>query len=150
MGNIALESIFIVILTIANGVFAMSEMALISARKSRLQKRAIDGDKRAETALDLIANPGSFLSTVQIGITLVGTLTGVFGGATIAKNLAPMLKRYPAIEPYAEKISFGLVVLAMTYLSLIIGELIPKRLALHSPDTIAAAIAGPMRRLSAL
>jgi putative hemolysin len=150
MGNIAFEILFIVILLIANGVFSMSEMAVVSARKTRLQKRAADGDKKAEAALGLIANPGAFLSTVQIGITLVGILAGAFGGATIAEKLVPWLKRYPAIEPYAEDLSFGAVVLVITYLSLVIGELIPKRLALHSPEKIASAMAGPMRRLSAL
>src|SRR5262249_27827190 len=106
--------------------------------------------KGAQTALTLANNPGPFLSTVQIGITLVGILAGAFGGATIAEKLAPPLKSFPAIEPYADKISFGLVVLVITYLSLVIGELIPKRLALHSPEKIAAAVGAPMKRLSAL
>jgi putative hemolysin len=150
MGEITFEIIFIVILLIANGVFSMSEMAVVSARKARLQKRANDGEKGARAALELANNPGSFLPTVQIGITLVGILAGAFGGATIAEKLAPSLKRFPAIEPYADNISFGLVVLVITYFSLIVGELIPKRLALHSPEKIASAVAAPMRRLSAL
>jgi putative hemolysin len=150
MGDITFEIIFIVVLLIANGLFSMSEMAVVSARKARLQKRAADGDKGARAALELAGNPGSFLSTVQVGITLVGILAGAFGGATIAEKLAPSLKGIPAIEPYADKISFGLVVLVITYLSLVVGELIPKRLALHSPDKIAAAVAAPMKRLSAL
>jgi putative hemolysin len=150
MGDITFEIIFIIVLLIANGLFSMSEMAVVSARKARLQKRASDGDKGAQAALELAANPGSFLSTVQIGITLVGILAGAFGGATIAEKLAPHLKSFPAIEPYADNISFGLVVLVITYFSLVIGELIPKRLALHSPDKIAAAVAAPMKRLSAL
>jgi putative hemolysin len=146
MGDI----IFIVILLLANGLFSMSEMAVVSARKARLQKRASEGEKGAKAALELASNPGSFLSTVQIGITLVGILAGAFGGATIAEKLAPSLKSFSAIEPYADKISFGLVVLVITYLSLVVGELIPKRVALHSPDKIAAAMAMPMKRLSAL
>lgn len=150
MGDITFEIVFIVVLLIANGLFSMSEMAVVSARKARLQKRASDGDKGAQAALELANNPGSFLSTVQIGITLVGILAGAFGGATIAEKLAPPLKRFPAIEPYADNISFGLVVLVITYFSLVVGELIPKRLALHSPDKIAAAVAAPMKRLSAL
>jgi putative hemolysin len=149
MGDITFQIIFIIVLLIANGLFSMSEMALVSARKARLQKRASDGDKGAQAALELAGDPGSFLSTVQIGITLVGILAGAFGGATIAEKLAPPLKRFPAIEPYADKISFGLVVMVITYLSLVIGELIPKRLALHSPDKIAAMVAAPMKRLSA-
>ena len=93
----------------------MSEMAVVSARKARMQKRASDGDKDAQAALELANNPGSFLSTVQIGITLVGILAGAFGGATIAEKLAPSVKRISAIEPYADNISFGLVVLVITY-----------------------------------
>jgi putative hemolysin len=144
------EIIFIIVLLIANGLFSMSEMAVVSARKARLQKRASDGDKGAQAALELAGNPGSFLSTVQVGITLVGILAGAFGGATLAEKLAPPLKRFPAIEPYADNISFGLVVLVITYLSLVIGELIPKRLALRSPERIASMMAAPMKRLSAL
>jgi len=150
MGDITFEIIFIIVLLIANGLFSMSEMAVVSARKARLQKRAGDGDKGAQAALELAGDPGPFLSTVQIGITLVGILAGAFGGATIAEKLAPPLKSFPAIEPYADKISFGLVVLIITYLSLVIGELIPKRVALHSPEKIAAAVAAPMKKLSAL
>jgi magnesium and cobalt exporter, CNNM family len=150
MGGITLEIIFIAVLLIANGLFSMSEMAVVSARKARLQKRASDGDKGAQAALELANNPGSFLSTVQIGITLVGILAGAFGGANIAEKLAPQLKRFPAVEPYADNISFVLVVLVITYFSLVVGELIPKRLALHSPDKIAAAVAAPMKKLSAL
>jgi putative hemolysin len=150
MGDITFEIIFIIVLLIANGLFSMSEMAVVSARKARLQKRANDGDKGAKAALELAGNPGPFLSTVQIGITLVGILAGAFGGATIAEKLAPTLKSFPAIEPYADKISFGLVVLVITYLSLVIGELIPKRLALHSPDKIASIVAAPMKKISAL
>jgi magnesium and cobalt exporter, CNNM family len=148
MGDITFEIIFIFVLLIANGIFSMSEMAVVSARKARLQKRANDGEKGARAALELANNPGSFLSTVQIGITLVGILAGAFGGATIAEKFAPPLKRFSAIEPYAENISFGLVVLVITYFSLVVGELIPKRLALHSPEKIASAVAAPMKRLS--
>jgi magnesium and cobalt exporter, CNNM family len=150
MGDITFEIILIILLLIANGLFSMSEMAVVSARKARLKKRASDGDKGAQAALELADNPGSFLSTVQIGITLVGILAGAFGGATISKKLAPHLKEFPAIGPYADKISFGFVVMIITYLSLVIGELIPKRLALHSPDKIAAMMAAPMKKLSAL
>ncbi|MFN0086598.1 MAG: hemolysin family protein [Blastocatellia bacterium] len=148
MGDITFEIIFIFILLILNGLFSMSEMAIISARKALLHKRALDGDKGARAALDLAESPGSFLSTVQVGITLVGILAGAFGGATIAEKMAPALKQLPVIEPYADKLSFGLVVLIITYFSLVIGELIPKRLALHSPDRIARAVAAPMKRLA--
>jgi len=150
MGEITFEIIFILVLLVANGIFSMSEMAIVSARKARLQHRAAEGDKGAQAALELAGNPGSFLSTVQIGITLVGILAGAFGGATIAEQIAPHLKNYEVIGPYAEEISFGLVVLVITFLSLVIGELIPKRLALHSPEKIASRIASPMKRLSGL
>ncbi len=148
MGGIGLEVIFIFLLLIANGLFSMSEMAVVSARKARLQKRAEDGEKGARAALDLAENPGTFLSTVQVGITLVGILAGAFGGASISEKIAPMLKAYPQIEPYADNLSFGLVVLVITYLSLVIGELIPKRLALHSPESIATRMAPPMKWIS--
>ncbi len=144
MGDITFEIIFIVVLLIANGLFSMSEMAVVSARKARLQKLAADGDKGARAALELAGSPGSFLSTVQIGITLVGILAGAFGGATIDEKLAPPLKRFHAIEPYADNISFGLVVLVITYFSLVVGALIPKRLALHSSDKIASMVATPI------
>src|SRR6266542_3122747 len=150
MGETTYEIIFIVILLIANGVFSMSEMAVVSARKARLQKRANDGEKGARAALELANNPGSFLSTVQIGITLVGILAGAFGGATIAEKLAPPLKRFPAIEPYADNISFGVVVATITFLSLIVGELVPKRIALNAPERTAALVARPMRVLATL
>jgi putative hemolysin len=142
------EILFILILLVINGVFSMSEMAVVSARKARLQKLADDGAKGASAALDLAENPGSFLSTVQVGITLVGILAGAFGGASIAEKLTPVVATQAALEPYAEQISFGMVVAIITYLSLVIGELIPKRLALHSPDKIASLVAGPMKALS--
>lgn len=150
MDNITFEVIFIVLLLLANGVFSMSEMAIVSVRKARLQQRANDGDKGAMAALALANNPGSFLSTVQVGITLVGILAGAFGGATIAEKLAPLLSGVPRLAPYAETISFAVVVIIITYLSLVIGELIPKRLALHSPDRVATLVAAPMQKLSTL
>jgi putative hemolysin len=148
MGDITFELIFILVLLIANGIFSMSEMAVVSARKARLHKLAADGNTGARAALELANNPGAFLSTVQIGITLVGILAGAFGGATIAAKLEPLFEGFPALAAYAEKISFGLVVLIITYFSLVIGELIPKRLALHSPDRIASLMASPMKKLS--
>jgi putative hemolysin len=142
------EIIFIFILLIANGLFSMSEMAIVSARKARLQQLANEGDASARAALDLANSPGSFLSTVQIGITLVGILAGAFGGATIAERLSPWLERVSWLAPHAAAVSFGLVVAVITYLSLVIGELIPKRIALHSPDKIASLVASPMRKIS--
>jgi putative hemolysin len=142
------EILLVFLLLIANGAFSMSEMAVISARKSRLKQLANEGDSNAQAALELAENPGNFLSTVQVGITLVGILAGAFGGATLAEKLSPHLKSVPAMEPYADSISFGVVVAAITYLSLVIGELIPKRIALHSPERIASLMARPMRMIS--
>lgn len=135
-------------LLVANGVFAMSEIAVISARKSRLQQMGEAGDESARAALQLANDPARFLSTVQIGITLVGILAGAFGGATIAEQLGARLDAIPQIAPYGEAIGLGIVVLCITYLSLIFGELVPKRLALSSPERVASAVARPMRALS--
>lgn len=144
------DILFIVLLILANGVFAMSEIAVISARKARLQQRSDNGDLRARAALELANHPGHFLATVQIGITLVGILAGAFGGATIAEELAEWLRTIPLLAPYSDAIGLGIVVVTIAYLSLILGELVPKRLALNNPERIASAVAGPMRRLSLL
>jgi putative hemolysin len=113
-----------------------------------LQQAALAGDAKARAALKLAENPNRFLSTVQMGITLIGILSGAFGGAALSKSLAVPLKNVPALAPYADSLSFGLVVLVITYLSLIIGELVPKRLALGAPEKIAGMVAGPMSFLS--
>ncbi len=150
MSQITFEIIAIFILLLANGVFAMSEMAIVSARKARLKQRADQGDKKAVAALALAEAPGPFLSTVQVGITLIGILAGAFGGARIAERLAPSLSSLPYIGAYSEGIAFFFVVAIITYFSLVIGELIPKRLALHSPESIALLVAAPMGKLSRL
>jgi putative hemolysin len=128
----------------------MAEMAIVSARKVRLQQWAEAGDAKARVALELAEEPTSLLSTVQIGITLIGILAGAFGGATVAHMLATQLNAVPLLAPYSEVIGFGIVVLITTYLSLVIGELLPKRLALNDPERIAVAVARPMRLLSKL
>lgn len=148
MVTISFEILFILLLLLANGVFAMSEIALVSARKSRLKQRAEGGDARARAALALADSPDRFLPTVQIGITLVGIFAGAFGGATIAEQLAGQIAVVPALAPYAEGIGLGVVVIAITYFSLIIGELVPKRIALNNPETIAALVARPMNLLA--
>ncbi|BAZ50749.1 putative hemolysin [Nostoc sp. NIES-4103] len=150
MSSITFEILIILVLIIANGVFSMSEMAIVSARKVRLQQLANQGDAKARVALKLAESPNHFLSTVQVGISLIGILTGAFGGATIANRLAPYIQLVPFLGAYSEPISFGLVVLLITYLSLIIGELVPKRLALNNPERIAAIVAIPMRALAAI
>ncbi|BDC47760.1 hypothetical protein F183_A00760 [Bryobacterales bacterium F-183] len=148
MGEYGLEITLIFLLVIANGVFSMTELAVVSARKIRLQQKAEEGSKGAQAALDLAANPNDFLSTVQVGITMIGTLAGAFGGATIAEKLALRFKDTPYIGPYAETVSMGIVVLVITYLSLVIGELVPKSLALGHAESIASALAPLMKGVS--
>lgn len=148
MGGVGTEIVLVLLLLVVNGVFAMSEIAVVSSRKARLQQRAEAGDVGARRALELAENPNRFLSTVQVGITMVGVLAGAFGGATIAAPFAETLRRYPAVAPYADGVALGTVVLAITYLSLIVGELVPKRIGLSHPERIAAAVAGPMNVLS--
>ncbi|MGB3682243.1 MAG: hemolysin family protein [Rubrobacteraceae bacterium] len=148
--GVTIEALFILLLVLVNGVFAMSEAALISARSARLQEMAEDGNLRARAALDLLEDPNLFLSTVQIGITLVGVLAGAFGGATIAGPLSEVIEEAPILAPYAGAVSVGVVVVVIAYLSLILGELVPKRLALGNPEMVASSVARPMRRLSRL
>ena len=150
MLNPIFEVALLLILFLANGVLAMAEMAVVSARKIRLQQKAEAGDENARTALGLARQPADFLATVQIGITLVGVLAGAFGGATLAARIAPWFERLTWLAPYSQAVSLVLVVLVITYLSLILGELAPKRLALADPDRVAAAVARPMQTLSRL
>lgn len=140
----------IVLLVLANGLLAGTELAMVSARPGRLQQLADQGHKGAAVALHLRETPNQFLSTVQVGITLIATLAGVFGGATTAARLRQVLEPLPVVGPYAEQLSLALVVLGITYLSLVIGELVPKRLALQSAEPIAARLARPMHGLAIL
>jgi putative hemolysin len=142
------EIIFIAALILVNGLLAMSEAAMVASRRARLQQQANDGDKSSRTALQLLEDPNVFLSTVQIGITLVGVLAGAIGGATLSEKLGAALARMPIIGPYGETIALGIVVVVITALSLWLGELVPKRLALHSPERIARAVAAPMLFIS--
>ena len=150
MNAVIVEILFIVLLLTANGVFAMSEIAVISARKARLRRMAAGGDRRAGAALELAQELDRFLSTVQIGITLVGILAGAFGGATIAGQLGEAFGRVPALAPYGEALGLTVVVLVITYLSLVVGELVPKRLGMNNPEGVARVVAGPMGALSRL
>ena len=150
MPHITLEILVIFLLFIANGIFAMSEIAVVSAKRVRLQERANKGDAGARLALELANAPQDFLSSVQIGITLVGILMGALGGGTLAAAVAANLERVPLLSPYSKALGVGIVVLGLTYLSLVIGELVPKRLALNSPERIASAVARPMRWLAVL
>lgn len=142
------ESAIILALILLNGFFAMSELAIVSARQARLQPLARNGNKKAARALKLAEDPGRFLSAVQIGITLIGILTGAYGGATIAKNLGDWLDGIAAIAPYGHPLAVALVVVCITYLSLVLGELVPKRIALAAPERIAMLVSGPMMVVS--
>jgi putative hemolysin len=142
------EAAILLSLILLNGLFAGSEMALVSARKGRLKSRADRGHLGARMALELLRNPTQLLSTVQIGITLVGILTGVYSGAVFAEDLAAVFERHGWIAKYAEETAFGLVVVVVTYLSLILGELVPKRIALAHAEPIAEFVAIPMHWLA--
>ncbi|TAE58305.1 MAG: HlyC/CorC family transporter [Nostocales cyanobacterium] len=150
MSSITIEILIILVLIVANGVFSTSEMAIVSARKARLQQLANQGNINAQAALQLADSPNHFLSLVQVGITLINILNGVFGGATIAQRLEKYIELIPILTNYSQPIAFSLVVLVITYLSLIIGELVPKRLALNNPEKIAIAVAVPMKVLATI
>lgn len=143
-----MDFLIIIILIILNGVFAMSEIAIISARKSSLMKESKEGNKNAKIALSLANQPDKFLSTIQIGITLIGILTGIYSGDTIAKELSNILIKINIPIIYASSISKIIIVALVTYLTLIFGELVPKRLAMIMPEKIAKAVASPMTILS--
>lgn len=128
----------------------MAEMAIISARKHKLKNLAHKGNKDAQVALDLANNPNKFLSTVQIGITLIGILAGAFGGATLAESLSAYLSTFPLFDPYSEALGIGIVVIVITYLSLVIGELVPKRIALNNPEAVALFFSRSMNILASV
>lgn len=150
MNTIVLEVGIIIGLVLVNGALAMAEMAIVSARRGRLLHLLNEGDQRAESALKLANAPGRFLSTVQIGITLVGVLNGAFSGATIAGEIASWLERIHFLAPYSEIVAVFLVVTIITYVSLVVGELAPKRIALANPERIALVMARTMTFLSKL
>jgi len=146
-----LQIAIIFLLILLNGFFAMAEMAVVSARKARLQHAADLGREGAKVALDLKRDPGRFLSTVQIGITVIGVLASVFGGATLAETLAGYLATLPgAVSRYATSISFVVVVIVISYFSLVLGELVPKRVALGRPEAIASRLSWVLQGLSRL
>jgi putative hemolysin len=145
---LAIEIVIVLLLIVLNGVFAMSELALVSARRARLlvlERRGVAG---AAAARQLTEEPQRFLPTVQVGITLVGMLAGVFGGARLAGTLSVALSRIAWLRPFAGGLSLVLVVLLITYLTLVVGELVPKQLALRRPEAIAARIARPLAMLA--
>ncbi len=142
-----LELAIVVGLILLNGFFAMAELAIVSSRRIRLQQMAEAGNKGAARALALAENPGRFLSGVQVGITLIGILSGAYGGATLGARLGSVLNEYPIFAPRGEEVAFILVVIAITALSVVVGELVPKRIALLQPERIAAIVAGPLQIL---
>ncbi|HPC62436.1 MAG TPA: hemolysin family protein [Verrucomicrobiota bacterium] len=146
----AVEVLIILLLLLANGLFAMTEIAVVSARKARLRYLADGGNARARAALELAESPNRFLSTVQVGITLVGILAGAFGGATFASQIAEALREVPLLARYSDTLGLAVVVVTITYLSLVVGELVPKRIGLGKPEAIAMAVAKPMHALSRL
>ncbi|HEY7759658.1 MAG TPA: hemolysin family protein [Burkholderiales bacterium] len=143
-----MEVLFLAVLILLNGVFALSEIAVVSARKTRLQQWSDEGRAGAAAALRLANDPGRFLSTIQVGITTIGILSGALAEASVAQTLSASLAQVPAVARYSEGIAIGIVVVAITYLSVVIGELVPKRLALVNPEAIASVIAQPMQWLS--
>jgi putative hemolysin len=142
------ELLVVVLLIMLNGFFAMSELAIVSARRARLQQMADEGSGGARVAIALAEDPGRFLSTVQIGISLVGVLAGAYGGATLSVYLADALRGVGPIAPYADSVAIATVVIGITYFSLIVGELVPKRFALANAEAIASAVARPMAWLA--
>jgi putative hemolysin len=138
------EIALIAMLTLLNGLLSMSEAAMMASRKARLQQLANEGDAASRTVLNLLEDPNIFLSTVQIGITLVGVLAGAVGGATLSTGLAAIFETIPFLMPYSKSLAIGIVVVAITALTIWLGELVPKRLALHNPERIARIVAGPM------
>ena len=135
-------------LILVNGLFSMAEIALVSARKTRLETQANKGDKQAKEALELANKPDTFLSTVQIGITLIGILTGIISGDTLKADLAAFLARFSWISPYNNGAATAIIVICITYFSLVLGELVPKRLGLASPEAIAKFMAAPMKMVT--
>lgn len=143
-----MEIVIIFLLILLNGVFSMSEIALISARKNRLETAAKKGNTSAKTALDLANSPNKFLSTVQIGITLIGILTGIYSGEKVTEDVKLFLNGFTALQPYSQSLSVGIVVVILTFFSLVLGELLPKRIGLNYPEAIAKAVAVPMKMVS--
>ncbi len=140
--------LIIVILIFLNGFFALSEIALVSSKKNRLEAEKKKGHKGAKVALQLQSKSEDFLSAIQIGITLIGIINGVYGGVTIAAKVAPLFHKVPILAPYAENISMALVVFLITYISIVVGELVPKTIALNNPERIAKRVAIPIHYFS--
>lgn len=145
-----MEIFILFVLILINGVFSMSEIALVSARKTRLEAEARRGNQKAAAALALAKSPNTFLSTVQIGITVIGIITGIYSGQNITDDFKAFLDKFALLQPYSDQLAVAVVVVVVTYFSLILGELVPKRLGMSRPEAIAKAVAQPMRLISIL
>ena len=148
MSEVVTEIILLFVLILINGLFSMAEMAVVSSRRARLQASLEDGDQRAKTVLDLLDNPNDFFSTIQIAITLIGVITGAVGAQTFSHYLVDVLVKVPFLKGIAQPLSVLLISSLITYFSLVIGELIPKRIATNNPEKIAMTMCGPIRVLS--
>lgn len=147
MSNFFLEIFLIILLIFLNGFFSLSEIALISSKKSKLRHWSKQGSRRAGAALSLVRRSPEMLSTIQIGITVIGIFAGAFGGATVAEHIERWFSEVPLLVPYAEALSIALVVLTIAYFSIILGELVPKQIALSNPEKLAVKIAWPIQWL---
>ncbi|MFD2885645.1 hemolysin family protein [Chitinophaga cymbidii] len=143
-----MEVVIILVLILLNGIFSMAEIALVSARKVRLENAARQGDEKAKAALKLSNNPDTFLSTVQIGITLIGILTGLYSGEQLKEDVQGFINTFPLLVPYSNGIATAIIVICVTYFTLVLGELLPKRIGLANPERIAKAVAQPMNFIS--
>lgn len=150
MDALIFEIVLIAVLIMINGLFSMTEIAVVSARSIRLARAAADGNAGAAKALELQEKPDRFLSTVQIGITLVGILSGAFGGALLSDEIGALVATVPVLAPYSATIGFGIIIVIITYFSLVIGELVPKNIALNRPEMIASIFSRPMNFVSKL
>jgi putative hemolysin len=148
--KVCMDILILLLLIFINGLFAMSEMAIVSSRKARLQQRADEGSSGAVIAMRMQSEPGHFLSTIQVGITSIGILSGAFGEAALADRFQAFINHLPLLAPYSKGIATVLMVICITYLSVVLGELVPKRLALYNPEGIAALVAPPMRWISSI
>ncbi len=144
------EILIILLLILLNGFLVMTELALVAARQARLQARAQKGNRRARAALELARSPDRPLSTIQIGVTLIGILSGAVGGATVGRHVGDFLQNVPLLAPYGQAIGVAIVVILVTYLSLVLGELVPKRLARENSERVIMTMAGPLRFLMAV
>ncbi|WP_258871744.1 hemolysin family protein [Virgibacillus dokdonensis] len=144
MDNLAVSIIILLVLIIANGIFAMTEIGVVTSRKIRLEQKVKEGNSKAKTALYLAENSSELLSTIQIGITLIGIISGAFGGAAIADDVSVYLSEISFLAPWSTEISMVLVVTLTTFLTLVIGELTPKQIGLTNPEKVALAVAKPM------